>query len=1079
MAAVPTRVLSFDVNESDATPIEGAICTARLNVADIYQEEVVDRVLESTLTDVNGQAALNLFPNVLGERNTVYVVTIRHPTTNRAILKTVIRMPDSDVNLADIVGNAVPDVEFPSAPGINQIVGPGFIVKQADANYVTRTFNGTVNQVNVANGNGEDGNVTLSLPQDIHAGASPSFANLTVAGTIAAAILAITTSLSVPSLSVGTGLNLAGMPFGEAAWQVKIRGSAIFQDGLLAVWEDDTAGTPAIGGFKSRDAGAAVQTGDYLLTVGGSGFGVLGFYWQGSSIAFRATESFTDTTAGSNVSFWTTPNGSITQAERWRVEHSGHLLAGSDNALDIGASGATRPRSLYWGTQALAPSAVVGYSFADATGHGFSYLPASSGNHFAASVSGTTVASFSGSAASNGLGIVLRNTASLRWSADGNVFEGASSDVFLLRDAANTLAQRNGAAAQTVRVYNTFTDASNYERGIASWVGNNFIIGTEVLGTGVPRKLQFASSGVSWELDSGGTFSPDAPHNNAADLGALGRLIRTGYFGTSVFTPVVDTPAATNLSLQAAGVNARWTITFADGALQPSSNDNAQNLGSPGGRVKTGYFGTGVIIGAGGGSSRLDLYDNTPGANWVRLRGNVGATNPPIGSGGLFTGWNFSNGDGETHLLFGTAEGGAPRLSFGSWNGTVIAEQFRVEHAASAVNYVAVQGASTGNPVFVLARGSDTNVALNVGSQGAGSIVFSTNATAQTQFVIAHVASAVNYLQAAGRETGNGPILSAQGTDTNVNLELRSKGTGSVVISTGSGVGVIVANAPSAVNYMTLTGSATGNGVAISAEGTDTNVGVLVSSKGTGSVSIQSGNTARTIAQFVNVASSVNFVQVAGSATGNTVTLSAQGSDTNVDLTLTPKGTGVLRGTGAVAVVLAGKNAVPIPAHALTPRLTNGCGSLAFTTGAAGQPDVPYLPFDGAAKEFAWFLMRMPKGWNEGTITAAFSWRRASGTGAADVVWGIRALAISDNETPVANFGSDATVTDAASTTTANMNVSGETGACTIGGTPAEGDLVFFEVFRDGAAGGDTLNAVDAWLTEVTLFITTNAPNDA
>ena len=40
------------------------------------------------------------------------------------------------------------------------------------------------------------------------------------------------------------------------------------------------------------------------------------------------------------------------------------------------------------------------------------------------------------------------------------------------------------------------------------------------------------------------------------------------------------------------------------------------------------------------------------------------------------------------------------------------------------------------------------------------------------------------------------------------------------------------------------------------------------------------------------VASSVNYLQVAGSATGNAVQVVAAGSDTNINLTLTPKGTG-------------------------------------------------------------------------------------------------------------------------------------------------------------------------------------------
>ena len=39
-----------------------------------------------------------------------------------------------------------------------------------------------------------------------------------------------------------------------------------------------------------------------------------------------------------------------------------------------------------------------------------------------------------------------------------------SPDVILRRDAANTLAQRNGVNAQASRLYGTYTDASNYRR---------------------------------------------------------------------------------------------------------------------------------------------------------------------------------------------------------------------------------------------------------------------------------------------------------------------------------------------------------------------------------------------------------------------------------------------------------------------------------------------------------------------------------------------------------------------------------------------------------------------------------------
>jgi hypothetical protein len=53
------------------------------------------------------------------------------------------------------------------------------------------------------------------------------------------------------------------------------------------------------------------------------------------------------------------------------------------------------------------------------------------------------------------------------------------------------------------------------------------------------------------------------------------------------------------------------------------------------------------------------------------------------------------------------------------------------------------------------------------------------------------------------------------------------------------------------------------------------------------------------------------------------------------------------------------------------------------------------------------------------------------------------------------------------------------TAACTIGGTPVEGDLVFFEFFRKADdAVNDTL-ADAAWLTSVQLYYTADVDSDA
>jgi len=175
-----------------------------------------------------------------------------------------------------------------------------------------------------------------------------------------------------------------------------------------------------------------------------------------------------------------------------------------------------------------------------------------------------------------------------------------------------------------------------------------------------------------------------------------------------------------------------------------------------------------------------------------------------------------------------------------------------------------------------------------------------------------------------------------------------------------------------------------------------------------------------------------------------------------------------------------GKHDIPLPAGSLQPRKTNGCSALAFTTGATGQPDIPYLAFAATPAQYCGIAIRMPKGWDRGTVTASFQWRRASGTAAANVIWGVRAGAVSNGDSGAVNFGTAAVVTAAAQLTADAFALSGETAACTIGGSPAAGDLVFFEFFRDAdsVSPADTLADV-AWLTSVTLHYTTEANTDA
>ena len=74
---------------------------------------------------------------------------------------------------------------------------------------------------------------------------------------------------------------------------------------------------------------------------------------------------------------------------------------------------------------------------------------------------------------------------------------GTAIDVALHRDATATLAQRNGTNPQTFRIYNTYTDASNFARANVGWVSGNFRIQTTQAGTGSSSGIEFIPSNGS------------------------------------------------------------------------------------------------------------------------------------------------------------------------------------------------------------------------------------------------------------------------------------------------------------------------------------------------------------------------------------------------------------------------------------------------------------------------------------------------------------------------------------------------------------------------------------------------------
>lgn len=190
--------------------------------------------------------------------------------------------------------------------------------------------------------------------------------------------------------------------------------------------------------------------------------------------------------------------------------------------------------------------------------------------------------------------------------------------------------------------------------------------------------------------------------------------------------------------------------------------------------------------------------------------------------------------------------------------------------------------------------------------------------------------------------------------------------------------------------------------------------------------------------------------------------------------------TGVLRATSGVIAAAAatdlgaGKHMIPFMANQMIPRTTNGA-ELVTTELATNDVMLETLDFDTTTEEGAGFWYPMPESWDEGTVTFEAIWTAASGSGG--VAWGLAAYAFSDDDALDTAVSGQQVVTDTLITANDKHGTS-ESSAITIGGTPAAGDLVYFEITREVANGSDTLG-VDAKLIGIRLYITTDALTDA
>jgi hypothetical protein len=296
--------------------------------------------------------------------------------------------------------------------------------------------------------------------------------------------------------------------------------------------------------------------------------------------------------------------------------------------------------------------------------------------------------------------------------------------------------------------------------------------------------------------------------------------------------------------------------------------------------------------------------------------------------------------------------------------------------------------------------------------------------------------------------SGSGSSVAVSPSTTKIVFASANDGVNPDIIDLGFGTGDVTLTGTQTLTNKTLTSPAIGTKIS------DTNGNELLNLTAT--------------------SSAVNEFTLANAATGNGPVLSATG-ETNVDININPKGSGVLK-SGSAAVKVAGKETIWIPSSAMYPATTNGAAAEQVET-TATRPDMKVLDFDASTDEFAQFSIAMPKSWNEGTLTYQVYWSPAS-TNTGDCIFGLQAVACADNDTIDVAYGTAVTVTDAGIGTVEDQQISSESSAVTVAGSPAAGELSYFQLFRDANAGGDTFSA-DARVLGVKIFFTTDAANDA
>ena len=388
----------------------------------------------------------------------------------------------------------------------------------------------------------------------------------------------------------------------------------------------------------------------------------------------------------------------------------------------------------------------------------------------------------------------------------------------------------------------------------------------------------------------------------------------------------------------------------------------------------------------------------------------------------------------------GTTDGsGTPTVQFKYVSGSGSSVTWAASDKGTKIIYAAADDGTNPNIVdvgmgTVTLTGTETLTNKTLTSPIIGTSILDTNSNELIK--ITATGSAENEFTIAAGASGAGPTLSSTGSsDSNIDINITPAGTGDVVLA--------------------------GDTVKVG----DSGAAATLTSNGAGTLTVTTGGT-EDLVLSTNSGTNSGTITITDAANGN--------------ITLAPNGTGEVQATdqadATAAVKIAGKETMWIPATAFYLPTTNPADAASVETTAL-RPELKVVDFDAGTAQYVQFAIAMPKSWNLGTVTYQVFWSPST-TNTDNCIFGVQGVSCSEGDTADVAFGTAVEVTDAGIGTVEDVQMTAESGAITIAGSPADGDQTFFQLYRDAADGSDTFTG-EARVLGIKLFYTTDEANDA